>query len=121
MGSRGILSFGSPYNSGYSRPFSVWSRDYLIAPFWDYVSTRRGGRVIYEVHESGHFLEQVTTFLQIKRPSNFTGTWMLVAHWDAVHSIYWHLRGKVSCLGVGGASIIIILHILYRKTPFRLF
>ena len=111
MGSFGILSFGQSYN-GYSRTFSVRSRDYLIAPFWNYVSTWRGGRVIYEVHESGHFLEQVTTFLQIKHPSNFTGMWMLVAHWDAVHSVYWRLRRKVSFLGVGGASIIIILHII---------
>ena len=86
MGTNGLLSFNSLFNRFSNTPLSESSEPYIIAPFWDDVDIRGGnGRVHYEIHESGYFLEQINTFLQIKRPSSFEGTWMLVAHWDSVH------------------------------------
>ena len=57
-----------------------------MAPFWDDVDLSGGdGRISYEIHESGYFLEQVNIYLQKKRPSDFLGTWMAVVFYDAVH------------------------------------
>ena len=59
---------------------------YLVAPFWDNVDTRGGnGRISYEIHQSGFFLEQINTYLNRKRPSVFQGTWMAVVYYDRVH------------------------------------
>lgn len=59
---------------------------YLVAPFWDDVDTNEGnGKISYEIHESGFFLEQVNTYLNQKRPSSFKGTWMAMVFYDAVH------------------------------------
>ena len=110
MGSNGLLSFGWAYNSYYNQRLSARLRDYIIAPFWDFIYTGRGGRVLYEVHVSGYFLEQVNTFLQIKHPSNFNGTWMLVAYWDAVHSPYWDDYGKVYFLVAGASSFCVYIY-----------
>ena len=86
MGTNGLLSFNSSFNDFFNTPLSESSEPYIIAPFWDDVDISGGnGRVLYEIHESGYFLEQINTFLQRKRPSSFEGTWMLVVHWGAVH------------------------------------
>lgn len=85
MGTNGLLSFGSAYNSYINQAFPVFSR-YLVAPFWDDVDIRGGnGKISYEIHQSGYFLKQVNTYLNRKRPSEFQGTWMAVAYYDAVH------------------------------------
>ena len=87
MGSNGILSFGSPYNPWSNSPFTEFGAEYVVAPFWDDINIAGdNGEIFYEIHESGYFLDQVNAFLQQRRPSfnNFTGTWMLVAYWDAV-------------------------------------
>ena len=90
MGTNGILSFNSSFNSYFNSPFPLsFTEAYLVAPFWDDVDIRGGnGRIMYEIHEDGYFLEQVNRFLQRKRPSSFEGTWMLVAHWDEVHPYF---------------------------------
>ena len=68
-----------------------------MSPFWDDVDiSGQNGRILYEIHESGYFLNQVNQFLQRKRPSDFVGTWMLVAHWDAVHPFSFFSTDMVS-------------------------
>ena len=85
MGTNGIISFGtSGYNPYINSIFPVSGR-YVVAPFWDDIDTRSGnGRISYEIHDSGHYLDQVSTFLARKRPSDFQGTWMAVIFYDAV-------------------------------------
>ena len=84
------MSFDSPYNSFSNQQFpgSVSSL-YLVAPFWDDGDTRGGnGEISYEIHQSGYYLEEVNEFLQRKRPSDFTGTWMAVIYYDAIHPYF---------------------------------
>ena len=95
VGSNGLLSFRWPYNLSTNSWFSVRGRDYLIAPFWDLVY---GGRLLYEIYMwVVIFWEKVNTFLQIKRPSNFNGTWILVAYWNAVQTPFWPVRYNFVC------------------------
>ena len=68
-----------------------------MAPYWDDVDTRGGSGVIsYEIHEDGYYLDLVSNFLQQNRPSNFTGTWMAIVTWDAVHQYIGTLNPEVS-------------------------
>lgn len=60
---------------------------YLVAPFWDDVDIRRRGNIYFEVHTSeysSNFLTKVSTF--VTPDGSFTGTWMVLAQWDMVHS-----------------------------------
>lgn len=85
MGTNGIISFGNSYNPFSNSRFPISGR-YLVAPYWDDIDIRNGnGRISYEVHESGFYLNQVSTFVARKRPSKFKGTWMVVIFYDAVH------------------------------------
>ena len=60
-----------------------------MAPYWDDVDTRGGNGVIsYEIHDNGYYLDLVNTFMSQNRPSNFTGTWMALVTWDAVHPYF---------------------------------
>ena len=92
MGTNGLLSFDTAYNSWFNQPFPgsffIASR-YLVAPFWDDVDIRGGnGQISYEVHESGYFLDHISAFVRAQRPSEFQGTWMMVVFWDAVHPYF---------------------------------
>ena len=63
---------------------------YVAAPFWGDADTRRSGEVYYEVHATGNptsddLINRVNTFLQNEEGVTFTGNWMLVVHYDAVH------------------------------------
>lgn len=99
MGTNGLLSFGTSYNSIFNSPFSEFSRDYLVAPFWDEVDIRGGNGIIsYEIFESGYYLDRVNFFLKTVRPSSFVGTWMLVTYWDAVHPYFGATSTTVSHL-----------------------
>ena len=70
------------------------SSSYLVAPYWDDIDIRRDGNVFYEVHSTGdsvefnNLLSQVSNFITNETTSGevFTGTWMLIAQWDRVHS-----------------------------------
>lgn len=89
MSTNGLLSFGSPYTSWTNQIFpgsNAISSLYLVAPFWDDIDISRDqiGQISYEIHQSGYYLDQVNDFLQRKRPSTFSGTWMFVAYWDSV-------------------------------------
>lgn len=100
VGTNGLVSFGASYNSFFNQQFpgsSSISFRYLVAPFWDDVDTRGGnGQVYYEVHQSGHFLNQVSSFIRKIKPSSFQGTWMLVVYWDAVHPYFGAVNPEVS-------------------------
>lgn len=88
VGTNGLLSFDAPYNSFSNQQFPISSR-YLVAPFWDDVDIRGGrGEISYEIHTSGYYLDEVNTFLQRKRPSDFAGTWMAVIYYDAIHPYF---------------------------------
>ena len=111
MGTNGIISFGLEYNSWFNIPFPITSL-YLLAPFWDDVDIGGGNGIIsYEIHGPGYFLNQTNAFLQRKRPSMFEGTWMLVAHWDAVHPFFFGVNSLEVGLH-GYTNIIIIKNIL---------
>ena len=69
-----------------------------MAPFWDDVDTRwNSGEVSYEVYEAGYQLDYVSAFIRRRNPSNFHGTWMMVASWDAVHQ-YFALFSSLVCV-----------------------
>ena len=97
VGTNGILSFDEPYDTWFTSEFpgSVSFR-YLVAPFWDDADTRGGnGQVYYEIHQMGHFLDQVNSFITTVRPSRFEGTWMMVIYWDGVHPFPAAFRSEV--------------------------
>ena len=63
-----------------------------MAPFWDDVDTILEGDIFYEVHstasgypDSLNLMSQVDSYIQGETGGDFSGTWMLVAHWDRVH------------------------------------
>ena len=92
MGTNGLLSFDTSYNSFSNQQFPgnfFISSRYLVAPFWDDVDIRDGsGEISYEIHTSGYYLDEVNLFLRRKRPSDFVGTWMAVIYYDAVHPFF---------------------------------
>ena len=90
IGTNGYFSFSEPFYSASPQTFPGVSTDvssfYLVAPFWDDVDLRRRGNIFYEVHTtetSQSLLSQVSNFVS---NGSFSGTWMLVARWDEVHS-----------------------------------
>ena len=68
-----------------------------MAPFWSDNDIRRSGAVHYAVYSSSEgasnqqgraILDQVNARIQAQQPEGeevFTGTWILIAHWDHVH------------------------------------
>ena len=70
----------------------------LVAPFWDDVDTRFGsGTISFEVQDSGYFLEEVSEFIRRRRSAlDFTGTWMLIVYWEAVHPYFGFFNPEVS-------------------------
>ena len=99
VGTNGLLSFGSGYNSFISQVFpgSIAIQSfYLVAPFWDDVDIRFDtGDISYEIHESGYYLDRVNAFIRQKRPTDFEGTWMMVVFYDAVHPFFGLFRPEV--------------------------
>ena len=95
----GLISFGSAYTSWFNQVFPgsfFISSRYLVAPFWDDVDTRFGsGEISYEIHTDGYYLEAVNEFLKRNRPSNFEGTWMMVAYWNEVHPYFGLFNSQV--------------------------
>ena len=86
VGSNGLISFGSSYNSFFNTPFSESNTLYLVAPFWDDVDIRSdNGDIFYQTIESGLFLDQVNDFINYVRPTTFAAPWMMVAYWVGVH------------------------------------
>ena len=122
IGSNGIISFGSPYNPFLNEELPV-PDVYLVAPYWDDVDTRFGsGQISYEIHESGYFLEEVSEFIRRRRSAlTFTGTWMLIAYWDAVHPFFGIFSSQVR----GLIFWLLCTHqtnvFFFRRTHFKQF
>ena len=116
------------YNSFLNQPFSETSSistHYLVAPFWDDVDTRGGNGVIsYEIYDSGYYLDLVNDFLQRNRPSTFTGTWMVIVTWDAVHPYLGLSNPQVSsimCVSVYARLLRFDPFFLSRRIRSRLY
>lgn len=62
-----------------------------MAPFWSDIDTRLEGEIIYKTIQRGEssssdqLLNQVTSFINNERDSDFTSNWMLAARWNRVH------------------------------------
>ena len=69
-----------------------------MAPFWDDIDTRFGsGTISFEVQDSGYFLEEVSEFIRRRKSAlSFTGTWMLIVYWEAVHPWFGLFNNVVS-------------------------
>ena len=123
MGTNGLLSFGTAYNYFNNEQFpgsSSISSLYLVAPFWDDIDITRGnGKISYEIHQSGYFLQEVNSYLNRKRPSEFQGTWMTVVYYDAVHP-YGSSNHEVRLSAKGDYVFTNSILSMYR-TRFRLF
>ena len=126
VGTNGLLSFESAYNEFSNQVFpgsSEISSRYLVAPFWDDIDISRDetGQISYEIHQSGYYLDRVNDFLQRKRPSAFSGSWMFVAYWDSVRpypgSSFTEVR-KVYTILVSFYSCICFI-ILRRSIPSK--
>lgn len=63
----------------------------MFAPFWSDIDIISTGSVSYEVYVRGDTVEQdaildrVSGFISSNTSSGFSGFWMMLAHWDAVH------------------------------------
>ena len=99
------MSFGSSYNPFINILFPISGR-YLVAPFWDDIDIGSNSGVIsYEAHNSGYYLEQVSTFIARKKSANFQGAWMAVVYYDEVNSFPGSFNTLVSILNI--ASLIV--------------
>ena len=77
-----------------------------MAPFWDDIDIGSNSGVIsYEAHNSGYYLEQVSTFIARKKSANFQGAWMAVVYYDEVNSFPGSFNTLVSILNI--ASLIV--------------
>ena len=59
---------------------------YLVAPFWVDIDTRRDvGNISYQVYSNeSSLLDTVNTIISDEENINFIGHWMLVAEWNDV-------------------------------------
>ena len=98
-----MISFDKPWKFSYPDRFPpeyFWTREgIIVAPFWSDNDIRKEGAVRYATYcrehqgcvtspEGDKLLDEVNEFVQrfIKEGEPpFTGTWLLVAHWDHVH------------------------------------
>ena len=97
MNENGVISFDQPWRYPYPDLFPTghyWSRQGLaIAPFWSDNDIRMAGAVRYvaygsqvydETSQENMLLAEVNQIVQ-EVDEEFTGKWLLVAHWDHVH------------------------------------
>ena len=96
ISTNGIISFDVPFFSADTARFpsslNAVRNLFLVAPFWDDVDLRDDGDIFYEAHstasgnlDSLNLMSQVDGYIQGETGEDFSGTWMLVAHWDGVH------------------------------------
>ena len=65
------------------------SLEYTVAPYWSDIDTRNSGSVSYEFHTnktSLPLLNKVSKYIRQREQNYFSGTWVLVAEWNAVPS-----------------------------------
>ena len=96
VGTNGIISFGTTAYTAYrNSAFPGSTGRYLVAPYWDDIDIGNGGKISYERFESSALLDEVNAYIQRKIPTEFEGTWMLVAYYNAVEPNSG--SGEVSC------------------------
>lgn len=84
IGTNGMFSFG--YRElAYLFSLTYFNRS-TADPFWGDVDISNGvGEIKYEIHPSPSVLiDQVSTFISVKRGLEFVGAWMLVCYWQNV-------------------------------------
>ena len=97
MNENGVISFEQPWRYPYPDRFPTkhyWSRQKnVIAPFWSDNDIRKSGAVRYvtyslqvgdETSQGKMLLDEVNRNVE-KIDKEFTGKWLLIAHWDHVH------------------------------------
>lgn len=84
---------------------------YLVAPFWD--TSFGNGIISYEIYESGYVLDTVSAFIRQRNPSNFQGTWMMVAFWDSVRVYFSVFSTEVSNYMYRLTHLKLSLHPIY--------
>ena len=105
IGTNGLISFGTGYNSWSNQQFpgsiTINSR-YLVAPFWDDVDIRGGsGEIFYQIFQTGAEIANVSSFIQgTTNYTTFEGTWMMVVFWDAVHPYFGAFNTEVVTLAL---------------------
>ena len=120
MATNGLLSFDEAYGPFFDSPFPNSGDRYLVAPFWDDADTTFGnGRVSYAVYESGYDLEYVSAFIRRRNPSDFRGTWMMVAFWDSVRPYHSFFQTQV-CDQRGQRLVVYNFSSFCRKTAIKL-
>ena len=85
MSLNGLVSFGDAFASRGNYPFP-YSSHYLVAPFWIVAE----GVISYETHDSGYFLDHVSSCLRKQTSSTFQGTWMVVIYGDRIRPLFGH-------------------------------
>ena len=76
--------YSTPSEFPTSDPQIYWL--YAIAPFWSNADLQQEGSVSWKVfNSSDNETAQVNGFISTNQNYSFTGTWMLVAHWDSIH------------------------------------
>lgn len=87
VGSNGLISFGSSFNSFINQEFSSGNTYYVVTAFWDDIDLRSdSGDIYYQTFTSGVFLDQVNDYIRRVRPTSFEATWMMVAYWVRVNA-----------------------------------
>ena len=66
------------------RPFPLSTSDVVIAPFWDFIETFFGGRVLFRLTNDEDLLTQVGTTINETFMVDFSPTLLLIVTWDRV-------------------------------------
>ena len=93
----GVITFEKEWRNSHPDRFPTehyWSRQrQVVAPFWSDNDLRKAGAVRYvayglqvgdETSQGKMLLDKVNQNVQ-KVDEEFTGKWLLIAHWDHVH------------------------------------
>ena len=66
------------------RPFPLSSNDVVIAPFWDFIETFIGGRVLFRQTNDEDILTRVGTTINEAFMVDFSPALLLIVTWDRV-------------------------------------
>lgn len=84
VSSNGILSFDYPFFEYTPRPFPLFSRTILIAPFWNDIITVRTGWIMYRYSEVEDLLAKVGTSVNSTFEDVFHPVLLFIATWFRV-------------------------------------
>ena len=66
------------------RSFPLFSNDVVIAPFWDFIETFFGGRVLFRQTNDEDLLTRVGTTINEALMADFSPALLLIVTWDRV-------------------------------------